>query len=553
MTPRPRDASRGLAILVLAVALGAAAVLLRALVSFEYGLDQGIYAVVSDAVIEGGAPYRDAWDFKTPGVFFVYALARGVAGSGMHAVRGLEAVAFASLVAAFAILSRRFLGSASPGLLGGALAVTGHVWLGFWHTGQPESFGGPLLAWALVLATFEPHPDAARGGRVQWAAWAGSGALYAFAALLKPPLGGGIVVSWAIAARRAWQRAPDDGRLRATLEPTLAFAAGALVPLAATTLYFGALGALPDLADALFGFAPEYAAINYRTGNLLIFWFRAIEFLLFRFSLLNFSGLVLFFALPRQGAGEHRLAFHVLGVTAFLIAGIALQGRFFAYHYGAALPLVALLAGQGLWKLTRLRRRRALGSLGLGLLLIVLANANGVNGPVEGGLAQRLRAWDDGRSYNAPRRRVATWIERNTAPGDAIYVWGFEPVLYDLAARRPASRYVYNAPQRAAWYREHGRAVLMEDLHRSPPEAILVQRGDVHPGTTGNSRDSRAALRTFPALSRLLAEGYTEAATIGDFTIHLRDPDRAGAGQPAPGPPRDRGRSADPPVRAPSP
>jgi len=553
VTPRIRAASRALDACVLALALGTAAVLLRVLVSFEYGLDQGIYAVVSEAVIEGGAPYRDAWDFKTPGVFFVYALARGLLGSGMHAVRGLEAAAFASLVAAFAILTRRFAGSASPGLLGGALAVTGHVWLGFWHTGQPESFGGPLLAWALVLATFEPRPDAPQGRRVQWAGWAGAGALYAFAALLKPPLGGGIVVSWAIAARWAWDHAPDGGRLRATLRPTLAFAAGALAPLAATALYLSVHGALPDLADALFGFAPGYAALNYRTGNLLIFWFRAIEFLLFRFSLLNVTGLALFFALPRLGAGERRLAVHVLGVTAFLVAGIALQGRFFAYHYGAALPLVALLAGLGLWKLTRLERHRAFGGLGLGLLLVVLANANGLNGPVEGGLGTRLRAWDDGSRYNAPRRRVAAWIERHTAPGDAIYVWGFEPVLYDLADRRPASRYVYNAPQRAAWYQERGRDVLMEDLRGRPPEAIVVQRSDAHPGTTGNPRDSRAALRTFPALTRLLAEEYSETATVGDFTIHLRKPDREGAPQPAPGPPRDRERSADRAGRGPGP
>ena len=212
MNARPLDASGALAVFAVAIALGAAAVLLWALVSFEYGLDQGIYAVVSDAVLEGGAPYRDAWDFKTPGVFFVYALARGLAGSGMHAVRGLEAAAFTSLLVAFAILSRRFVGSALPGLLGGALAVTGHVWLGFWHTGQPESFGGPVLAWALVLATWEPRVETERGRRAQWAGWAGAGALYAFAALLKPPLGGGIVVSWAIAAQGACRSAGAGGR-----------------------------------------------------------------------------------------------------------------------------------------------------------------------------------------------------------------------------------------------------------------------------------------------------------------------------------------------------
>ena len=58
MTPRPRDVSRGLATLVLAVALGAAAVLLRALVSFEYGLDQGIYACLLPALLQRPVLHR---------------------------------------------------------------------------------------------------------------------------------------------------------------------------------------------------------------------------------------------------------------------------------------------------------------------------------------------------------------------------------------------------------------------------------------------------------------------------------------------------------------
>src|SRR5690606_36516626 len=33
------------------------------------------------------------------------------------------------------------------------------------------------------------------------------------------------------------------------------------------------------------------------------------------------------------------------------LAGIAMQGKFFAYHYGATLPLVAFIAGIGLYKL----------------------------------------------------------------------------------------------------------------------------------------------------------------------------------------------------------
>ena len=37
--------------------------LLYRLLHFELGVDQGIYAVVSDAVLRGGAPYLESWDF----------------------------------------------------------------------------------------------------------------------------------------------------------------------------------------------------------------------------------------------------------------------------------------------------------------------------------------------------------------------------------------------------------------------------------------------------------------------------------------------------------
>ena len=46
------------------------------ILTFSYGRDQGIYAVVGDGVLHGKMPYRDLWDFKPPGIFLVYALAQ---------------------------------------------------------------------------------------------------------------------------------------------------------------------------------------------------------------------------------------------------------------------------------------------------------------------------------------------------------------------------------------------------------------------------------------------------------------------------------------------
>jgi hypothetical protein len=519
--------ARGGAALVVGLALVGAAWLLGALTRFEYGLDQGIYGAVADVMHAGGVPYRDAWDFKPPGVFFVYSAARTLFGEGMGAVRILEALGFASLVGAFALFSRCFSGAVGPGLLGGALAVSGHVWLGFWHTGQPESFGAILLAWALVLSTLPVRPDAEgalRGRGWRALGWWGAGALYTLAALLKPPLGGGLIVSWGFALRTVWREAPSGRRGRACLAPTLAFAAGAVAVLAALGLYFGLTGALLDLREALFVFAPEYTRLSYHTGSAGEFALRAVEFLFLRFSLLNPLGLLLLFALPRLHPREREGVFHVLGVLLFVLIGVALQGRFFAYHYGAALPLLALLAGIGLYKLVLVGQRTGFGVL---LLIVAIgwgANANGLRGPVPGRLFERVQVWDDGRAHNVETRRTAAWVAAHTAPDDSIYVWGFQPMLYGLAGRRPASRFIYNAPQRATWYGARARPQLLADLERDPPAAILVESGDLHPGTTGNDLDSREVLGRFPKLALFLAAGYGPGEAVGRFTIHLRKP-----------------------------
>lgn len=527
-------------VLIVLLCLGGTGWLLGRLAGFEYGLDQGIYAAVSRVMQAGGVPYLDAWDFKPPGIFFVYALARTLLGDAMSAVRLLEVMGLVSLVAAFALYARRFAGSVWPGLLGGALAVSGHVWLGFWHTGQPESFGVVLLAWALLWGSAESSSK-----RRQSLAFAASGAAYALAALLKPPLGGGLLVSCGIAVWRAASAAPPGGAGRARLRVMLAFGAGAALPLVAVFLYFAANGALADLSEALFVFAPEYTALNYRTGDPLLFGPRAVQILLLRFSWLNPLGVLLLFALPKMAPREREGAFHALGVMLFCLLGVALQGRFFAYHYGATVPLVALLAGFGLWKLLRIGQRFALGAVALALLLFLFANSNGLSGAVAGGFLERVRTLDAGYAYNTGNRRVAAWLRGHTREDEAIYVWGFQPMLYDLARRRPASRFVYNAPQRAPWFSKTARDVLMRDLAEDPPAAILVESGDLHPGTAATGMDSAQTLTRFPRLARLIDRDYDEGVDVGSFKIHLRRGsekrrDAARRSRPVQAPPLDR-------------
>jgi hypothetical protein len=500
------------------------------LLSFEYGRDQGIYAVVADVMRGGGAPYRDAWDFKPPAIYFFFALARTVFGEGMHAVRLLEAMGLASLCHAFIILSRRHTGDIRGGVIGGAAAVLGYVTLDFWHTAQPETFGAVVLAWAWVAATH-------RGAR-QFAAWYGAGALYGVAALLKPSLGGGALASAAIVL---WTRrhvaVPKRRRFGA---PLLAFFAGGVTPVALTLAYFAAKGALGDVYSVFMEFTPGYAMLGANAAPFPARLGRSLGEWLFRYTPVLVVALVPLLFLRPLHAREREGIAHVFGTILIALAGVAMQAKFFAYHFGAVVPLAGLLTGWGVWKVWRAARHRAPARLVVPVVLVV-AGAGWIPGlpyaaEFWGKCAARQRAfthpaerraildrvYSKGDVNMAADRAAAEWLRANTAPGATVFIWGFEPVVYDLADRRPASRYIYNVPQRAAWFQDGARARLMQDLAASDPAAVIVVRNDRLERVTGNDRDSAGELAAFPGLRNWLEARYRVVGVAEDLTIHAR-------------------------------
>jgi hypothetical protein len=518
----------------LVVILGGAIVfLLLQLVAFRYGRDQAIYAMVAEAMLRGGAPYRDAWDFKPPGIFFTYALARGLFGNGEYGVRVLEALGFASIAGAFAVLSRRWVGSWQAGLAGALVAIGTHAQLEFWHTGQPESFGAVAIAWALVCVTY-----AAPDQRQQLAAWAGAGALYTAAALLKPPLGGGFVVSLLVVCLGRWRR---DRSLASLVAPVAAFAAGGAAIVGLTALYFVAKGAFADLYQTLFVFTPYYTKLSFRPEWFWGFVYLAFEQWVVGYSAFIAAGLGLFMLLPPLSDEERPAALHVAGVVGFQLIGIGLQAKFFPYHYGAALPFAGLLAGWGFWKLW-IRARSSLPAIAaVASFLYILGDSRGATRDLEDTFWTRcklriaafrdpsLRDQTNDHLYSVAdvnagaNRQVAAWLRAHTSQDSTLYIWGFEPEIYDLSGRRPASRYVYNVPQRVSWATDT-RQVLLRELEASKPEVILVTHHDVFPAVTGSRYDSADSLREFPELESLIRNRYWQVNTIEDFDIYQRRP-----------------------------
>lgn len=511
------------------IALSAAQILL-----LSFGRDQGIYATVADGILRGQMPYRDVWDFKPPGIYVVYALAQALFGKTMLAPRLLEVAGLIGMIFGFMRLSEVFFGVKRVGVVGGAVAALIHAQLEFWHTAQPETFGGFLTVWALVLTAAE-----GKRSRRLWR-WLAIGALFGCAFLLKPPLGGGAIVCALFLSRDEWAR---EGKWQAAVLPFAVIAVGSLFPIAACGLWFKMRGAWDALSWTLFEFTPGYTKLGWtnRSAPEMFYW--GTEELFFRFSALAAAGFIAAIVIRPMHESERRGLFLLLGVIAIHLAGIALQGKFFQYHYAATLPLLALLGGLGLYKLWR--RTLGTGATGVVAFMAFVMVATSMRiavrdlgsfwdravlrtgyllrmGPINSRelLDKELYRVAD---YNLDAdRQVALEVQRRTAPGTKIFVWGFEPGIYWMSDRQASTRYIYDVPQRVSWGRERARAELIAELKQNPPALFITQRGDRFTWVTGDDYDSAEALVHFPELLRIVSDDFELAVTIEDFDVYTR-------------------------------
>src|SRR5262249_36787929 len=99
--------------------------------TFDHGRDQAIYALVAREMLHGKMPYRDAFDFKPPGIFIVYAIARALFGPAQVGIRIIEVASMLGTAWGLIRLSEIFFERRIVGLLAAALDAQVHAQLDF--------------------------------------------------------------------------------------------------------------------------------------------------------------------------------------------------------------------------------------------------------------------------------------------------------------------------------------------------------------------------------------------------------------------------------------
>jgi hypothetical protein len=183
------------------------------------------------------------------------------------------------------------------------------------------------------------------------------------------------------------------------------------------------------------------------------------------------------------------------GVAAFV--GIAIQLKFYRYHWVALVPALVLTAGELILDVAERMSPGVARLAGLGLIAAyslcgepsrwwwaaradLLAVLSGV--PRERVVARLVIPalfYDRGESG-----RVAEWLSEHTAESDLVLVRGFLPEIYALARRRAAARFFWTIPltDRSRSFRvDEWRAHDRNELERSSP-SYVVALGTVHDG-----------------------------------------------------------------------
>ena len=508
------------------------------------GGDQSLYTYVGQRVIDGGVPYRDAWDQKPPAVFFVYAFLWRLWPN--ESVVPAADLAAAALVAWLLVILGRRLFSAGAGYAAAALfLLLGDPWLqrlsGLNVRAQCETFIALAVTTSLVLAT-----SPSRRGRRWHLPLAGVWLAVAFW-LKYNALAFVVPVCLATVLRPA---EPTSDRSRSAADLGAIALGFALVSVGAVA-YFGMHGALTDLWRATIDYNVRYSGETYAGLGAMAQYVMTFPFERARVDALWFVGGLgaVFLLLDLRSRRE---AVVVLAWLAAAVISIAVNGsRGLPQYFVQAAPALALAAAGGL---TLAWRRPLVWRAATAIVLLLAAwrvgdEPTGRFVPRVGGLPHAmvnlrfdLQHWlgkidrrtylerfggtgIDGKFSALAVDDLAALVRGSTRPGETVYVFGFASGgVYSKGQRLSASRFFWSRPvvlEFAAPAPGYGSAGLLADLQKTRPALVALQKRDWRIGEPGVPNSIEFFMSNEP-LRSWLESGYVPEQDGVVFSVWRR-------------------------------
>jgi dolichyl-phosphate-mannose-protein mannosyltransferase len=524
----------------LTIALAAAAVgalLLRSVsIAEPLGIDQSLWASAVRGMSRGQLLYRDVWEQRPPGIYWIYLAGFQIFGWTASTVAWLDILASAATTLLIYAIARA-LSHPTTGAVAAALyaVLTMPAWLyrygGFLERSVCETFIVVCVGLSFWCAVRFLERESI------WFA-AGVGLAAGAAIVLKPNAGlyFPAVLLWMVLYRRAPPR-PGGGSV---VRPIVVAALGAAVIPAICIVWLWWLGILGEARIAVVDFNRFYVAQGFTVGGYALDFSKAV-WLRMKTDALWLSGgvgvLVVLWDLARKRRLPPLAGLAVLWGGAAALVIVVNGARLFNSYFIQALAPLSLLAA---WLLAVSARgstpRRTIGAVTAGLMILVLLQRH-YPAKVFGSALEdfdllrgrtplteylgRFGGYDNSRGYSARANyELASYVRERTLPDDRIFIFGINGAgVYFAADRLTAHRFL-----RANFFvstdfpdeRFRLEAVTAE-LAAQRPRYIIFERLN-SPSDMGKAVD---ALPGHPAVVRLL-DGYRLDVQIEDFTLYRR-------------------------------
>ena len=518
---------------------GLALVFLRALPNIRFPLerDSATYCLVAEWMLHGLRLYRDLWDNKPPGIFYLYVPIVKLFGPVMWCVGVMDVVWLLLVSCCIFRFVQRYLGAPAAAIA--ILFNAGwHSTQGYVHAGQPETY--------LVLCIFTAYLLMSPEGRWPRARWFLAGLVMGAAFWLKynAVIFFPFVVLLPFVDFSGLDHAPCRAKLaipfRQWILQSFVAVAGFLLAVTAMLGYLWMIGVWPWFKEAQIEVLPRYGAMVFGRAHplLLIAIFQTYRHLLPWNEAI--VAVALLIAWKRKELSATAPIF-LMGLAGYILT--ASQGRFHPYYFETTYPFIAMCWGyvwvrafQGFKALSRMfaRRRWQLARVILWLVFFNLIYASTITEifrideqyhslafwyrEPERSYAEYLWQMDLEKLHD--QMAVIDYLRMDSAPQDQVYIWGTAPAINFLSQRRPATRFVSNLGLISPWGLERWRTELVHDLRKNPPRFIVVERHDAIPGVSYTRLDSEEMLHSFPALAEFIGSQYRPVKNFTDFEIY---------------------------------
>lgn len=503
-----------LLILILLIEILAAPIL-----TYPLGRDQGEFATIGAAILNGRVPYIDIWNPKPPAVFYVYAQVTRWLGVSAWAIRAIDLLIFPLIAVGLYWIGRR-LSNHITALFGVAAFASLYFTESFWTLSQNDGIALVPMVGMTALVLHSTTAEERHWLSMLLAGMLGGVTLwfkYPFALIISGIYGAYLLMTF----RRGW---------RTVLVGTAAFTTGGLIVTGGGALYLDSKGAFDALVESA-EVTSDYTQQSYNLDDFLNAptWrqARTDRWTHWRglIALWAVTTILLMIQRDKKPAmnGQVLLWLWLVGATAAMLV----QAKGYDYHWLPMLPpMVLLVTVNAALILERLPQHRLIAA---GIMAVVLAD-------------MIARLWlpaldymlgdEDQQAYYSTFRggefvadesqAVVDYLKARTSPGESLYIWGFRPEVYYLTELQPATRFIFQFPLVAQWYPREWQDENVQRLWGNKPRYVLILQVDYMPWVTGRDEDSNQLLQEYTELNNWLICNYDRDTQIGNFFIWTR-------------------------------